>query len=258
MPKFAVVLAAAGQSSRFTSATRSEFELGDSSHLKKVFRELNGRAVWLRSAAAFIDRPDVSQVLIVLAKDDVEWFKDKYRANLAFLKIDIVEGGAERADSVQNALSQINPDVEYVAIHDAARPVLADEWISDIFAAAVEYGAAILGIPVSSTLKRVADQEIEETVPRADLFQAQTPQVFERSVIQEAYAKREGQVPTDDSQLVEQTGHRVHVVPGSALNIKITTQEDLKLAAAMLDLLPQGNTRSGLNAPAEEKSNWLF
>jgi 2-C-methyl-D-erythritol 4-phosphate cytidylyltransferase len=241
MPKFAVILAAAGKSSRFSGDTQADFELGDSIHLKKVFRELSGRAVWLRSAEAFINREDVAQVLIVLAKDDIEWFKAKYRPNLAFLKIDIVEGGTERADSVQNALSQINPDIDYVAIHDAARPVLAAEWITEIFDAAVEHAAAIPGIPVSSTLKRVNDSSIKETVSRENLWQAQTPQVFQRSLLVDAYKKRDGQISTDDAQLVEQSGHPVQMVAGSPLNVKITTQEDLRLAEAMLMLLPKRN-----------------
>ena len=255
MPKFAVILAAAGKSSRFSGQPHNEFELTESSRYKKVFRELNGRAVWLRSADVFLSRDDVGQVLIVLAKDDIDWFKEKFRPNLAFIKINIVEGGAERADSVENALAMVNPEMDYVAIHDAARPVLADEWITEIFNAAIEHAAAIPAIPVSSTLKRVADRTIEKTVPRANLWQAQTPQVFERSLLVKAYAQRDCQISTDDAQLVEQIGHPVHVVAGSALNIKITTQEDLALAAAMLELLPKSRSTSGLHASSQK---WLF
>lgn len=244
MPKFAVILAAAGKSSRFVG---DQIGLGiDDTNRKKVFRELKGRPVWLRSAEAFINRDDVGQVLLVLAKDDIDWFKEKFRHNLAFIKIDIVEGGAERADSVQNALAQVADEIDYVAIHDAARPVLASSWITDIFNAAIEHGAAIPGIPVSSTLKRVTDHAISETVPRENLWQAQTPQAFRLTVLKEAYSKRDGQVSTDDAQLVEQIGRRVQMVAGSPLNIKITDQDDLRLAAALLELLPKEESLGGL------------
>jgi 2-C-methyl-D-erythritol 4-phosphate cytidylyltransferase len=249
MAKFAVILAAAGRSSRFGA---------DSTRDKKTFRELSGRAVWLRAAELFHTRPDVEQMLLVLAPEDIEWFQEKFRPNITLMDLEIVEGGEERADSVENALSRVRSEIDFVAVHDAARPMMTADWIEDIFAAAQESGAAIPASPISSTVKRVDAGVIEETVPRAGLFAAQTPQVFSREILVEAFSKRGDFQPTDEAQLVERLGHAVSVVPGSPLNIKITTQDDLKMAEALLSVLPRNKSLDSLAPSADEKPKWLF
>ena len=228
MPKFAVILPAAGKSSRF------------SNQRKKVFVELKGRPVWVRTAEQFLNRDDVAQTILVVSPDDLEWFKDKFRPNLAFMDIEVVTGGAERADSVMNGLVRVRADIDFVAVHDAARPLIVKEWIDNVFRAAEQHDAAILASPVTSTLKRVdANQSIESTVSRTNLWAAQTPQVFRRQLLMDAYAKRGNLQATDEAQLVEQIGHPVKIVPGSALNLKITTQEDFRIAEHLLDALPK-------------------
>src|SRR6516225_3732269 len=118
MAKFAVILPAAGQSSRFKDKE------------KKPFAQLDGRAVRLRSAELFVARSDVCQCLIVVAKADQETFCHRYGPHLAFMNVQIADGGAERFDSVANALSLVKPEADFVAIHDAARPCLTDELIN--------------------------------------------------------------------------------------------------------------------------------
>ena len=109
-----------------------------------------------------------------------------------------------------------------------------------MFAAAEKTGAAILAIPVSGTLKRVgADQRIVETLARTDLWEAQTPQVFRRQLLLDAYARRSQEPATDDAELVQRLGHPVTVVPGSPVNLKITTRDDLQFAAQALKALPK-------------------
>lgn len=229
MAKFAVILPAAGKSSRFQDK-----------HYKKVFAPLDNRAVWLYSVERFINRDDVCQVILVISAEDREDFNAKFAANVQILGIDVVEGGAERADSIENALARVKPDATHIAVHDAARPCLANEWIDRVFELAVAQRAAILALPVAGTLKRVrGDKTVAETVSREGLWEAQTPQVFERSVLLEAYAKRGGFVATDDAQLVERSGQPVAVTPGSPINLKITTQEDMRLAAQALKALPK-------------------
>jgi 2-C-methyl-D-erythritol 4-phosphate cytidylyltransferase len=245
MSKFAVIIAAAGRSSRFG---------GHSPREKKVFRELQGRPVWLRSVEAFVDRPDVAQTIVTVSPNDLDWFKEKYAPNLGFRDLDIVAGGDERADSVMNALARVQSDIDFVAIHDAARPLIVKQWIDDIFQAAEKHGAAIPATPISSTLKRITGDSIVETVPREKLFAAQTPQVFRRELILEAYAQRGDFEATDEASLVERLGHAVHVVKGSLMNIKITTQEDLKIASALLNILPR---EKGLDAIAPSKNDGL-
>ena len=171
MSKFAVILPAAGKSTRF------------SQQKKKVFVELRGRPVWVRTVEQFVHRPDVVQTILVVSPDDQDWFKEKFRANLAFMDIEIVTGGAERVDSVMNGLARVRSDVDFVAVHDAARPLIVKEWIDNVFRAAQQTDAAILATPVTSTLKRASsDQSIDETVSRTNLWAAQTPQVFRRQL----------------------------------------------------------------------------
>ena len=180
------------------------------------------------------------QTILVIAPEDRADFMFKFSANIAILGIEVIDGGAERADSVQAALARVKPEADFVCVHDAARPCLTDAWIDQIFAAAEKSGAAIFAIPVAGTLKRVgADHMIEETVSRENLWEAQTPQVFRRQLLLDAYAKRAGFHATDDAQLVERIGHPVTVVPGSPINMKITTKEDQRLAEQALKALPK-------------------
>lgn len=240
MPTFAVILPAAGQSSRFRDP-----------NYKKPFAPLDNRAVWLHSAERFLNRDDVKQLILVISKEDREEFDSKFAANVMILGIEVVEGGAQRADSVKNALSRVRPEIEYVAIHDAARPVLADAWIDDVFDAAVKTKAAILAIPVSGTLKRVKDHKIAETVSRDNLYEAQTPQVFSRKLLVDAYARYSGPSATDDAQVVEKAGHPVTVVAGSPMNIKITAKDDLRFAAQAIKALPKPKTLGAMNPFAD-------
>ncbi|MBY0514618.1 MAG: 2-C-methyl-D-erythritol 4-phosphate cytidylyltransferase, partial [Gemmataceae bacterium] len=203
---------------------------------KKPYVSLDGRPVWQRTAELFWTRDDVSMVYLVLSPGDRDDFRTRFGHLIAFVNVKIVDGGAERFDSVANALAAIPASVPFVAVHDAVRPLATPALIDSVFAAAREHGAAIPAVPVADTLKRVREgtTRITETIPRAGLWQAQTPQVFRRDWLAEAYAKRSGAVVTDDAQLVEALGHPVAVVPGSAANFKITTKDDLQLAEAVL------------------------
>lgn len=229
MATFAVIMPAAGKSSRFADQ-----------NYKKPFAPLAGRPVWLHAVERFMSRDDVKQLIVVISPEDREDFNFKFAANVAILGIDVVEGGEERLDSVAKALARVKPNIEFVAVHDAARPCLADPWISSVFAAAEQTGAAMLAIPIAGTLKRVgANHVITETVSREGLWEAQTPQVFRRQLLLDAYAARGGFHATDDSQLVERLGHPVTVVAGSPINLKIATREDLRLAEQALKALPK-------------------
>ncbi len=229
MATFAVILPAAGKSSRFHDK-----------HYKKPFARLGDRAVWLHAADKFLNREDVKQLIVIVSPEDREDFYQRFGANLAILGIEVVEGGAERTDSVRKALAQVKDGIDFVAVHDAARPCIAMEWIEAVFSEAQQSGAAILAIPVASTLKRVrADATIEATVPRAHVWEAQTPQVFRRDWLIAAYANAGTEPATDDAELVQRLGHSVKVVLGSPINLKITTKDDLRLAAHALKALPQ-------------------
>ena len=226
MSRIAVIIPAAGKSSRFG---------GDE---KKPFVSLDGRPIWQRSAELFWSRDDVSKVYLVIAPEDREDFRSRFGHLIAFANIQVVDGGAERFESVANALAVIPDAVEYIAVHDAVRPLATVQLIDAVFAAALKHGAVMPAVPVADTLKRVdpSTTHIVETVNRADLWQAQTPQVFRRDWLMDAYAKRRAMSDpiTDDAQLIAAIGHPVSVVRGAATNFKITTKEDMEMAEALL------------------------
>src|SRR3954464_15859954 len=168
MASIAVIFPAAGRSSRFKDKE------------KKPFATLDGRAVWLRCVEFFINRSEVKQAIIVVAPDDQDMFRRRYGANLAFMDLQIANGGAERFESVANALAMLKPEIDFVAVHDAVRPCLTESLIGAVFAKAQAQGAALAAVPVSDTLKKVESQRVVGTVPRQGVWQAQTPQAFRR------------------------------------------------------------------------------
>ena len=229
MAKFAVILPAAGKSTRFRDKE------------KKPFAALDGRPVWLRTAELFVSRDDVSQCILVIDPSDDEMVRRKYGANMAFLNISLVHGGSERFESVANALKTVKDDVDFVAIHDSVRPCVTTELIDKVFQQAVKSGAAILALGMTDSLKRGSSTEpvvIEQSLPRERLWLAQTPQVFSKEVLVKAF-KNVPKGATDDSQVVEATGATVSIVVGSSSNIKITTRDDLFLADAILKSRPK-------------------
>jgi 2-C-methyl-D-erythritol 4-phosphate cytidylyltransferase len=245
----AVIIPAAGKSSRF----------GDPKQ-KKIYAELAGRAVWLRSVEPFVNRDDVAQIIMAIAQEDRELFERRYRASVAFMNIKVIDGGAQRCDTVARALEFVNPECDYIAVHDAARPCLSHELVDAVFKAARAHGAALLAVRASDTIKQVGDDLLTTgTIPREQLYLAQTPQVFRRDLLCKAYAHRSrvaGNV-TDDSQLVEAIGQRCAIVEGSALNLKITTFSDLKLAAAILPLL-EAPRREGPSHPYSDEQQAMW
>ena len=199
--QFAVILPAAGKSSRF----------GDPKQ-KKIYCELDGRAVWLRAVEPFVNRDDVAQIIMAIAAEDREMFDRRYGASVAFMNIKVIEGGAERTETVARALECVSSECDYIAIHDAARPCLSQELVDAVFTAGRAHGAALLAVRVAETIKQVDDHRFTTgTVPREHLYLAQTPQVFRRDLILSAYAQRSRVAApiTDDCQLVEAIGERL-------------------------------------------------
>jgi len=243
--KVSVILPAAGKSSRFGAGE------------KKPFTLLDGRAVWLRTAEIFVNRKEVIELILVVSSQDEELVRMRYQANLAFFNAKLVIGGEERADSVRAALSQINPNADLVLIHDAVRPCVEPDHIDSVIDKAAKTGAAILATEVVQTVKKTSsDKKIIETIPRNGLWLAQTPQVFDRKMIQEAYARpfSNGKAPTDDSEVVEMAGHEVSVIPCPSTNIKITSKQDLTLASLIIK--SRQDTKKRTWHPFAEDQGW--
>ncbi len=151
----------------------------------------------------------------------------------------LVHGGQERQDSVRLGLAALDPDCDIVVIHDAARPFIEAEIIDASIKSAAEHGGALVAVPARDTIKRVNPQGgVVETVPRHDLWLAQTPQTFRVALIREAHARAhtQGITVTDDVALLEWAGGTVAIVPGDGRNFKLTTPEDVALAEALLKM----------------------
>ncbi len=219
-----VILPAAGSSTRFGGPT------------SKIVQPIDGKPVFVRSIRLFSHRPDVVQILLVVAESQRADLLDQYGDVLATENVTVVTGGADRTESVRNALAEVDAAAELVCVHDAVRPCLPQERIDAVFAAAAESGAAILGWPIHGTIKRAGEGDtVAETIDRTALWQAQTPQVFRKDWLVAAYDS--GESATDDAALIEQLGHSVQLVLGDPRNIKITTPADLALAEAVFDTL---------------------
>jgi 2-C-methyl-D-erythritol 4-phosphate cytidylyltransferase len=236
MSKYAAILLAAGRSSRFKHRE------------KKPFAPLDGRAVWLRSLELFSVREDFRKIVIAISPEDRDLFDLRFRSNVAFIDVaQVIDGGAERTDSVRIALEHVPQEIDYVAIHDTARACLTAELLTKVLEGAEETGAATLATPVVDTIKREGPNGIvTETVPREGLWLVQTPQVFRRELIVKAYANRPSGAPstTDDCMLVEAIGGRVQLVESDSTNFKITTAADLALAEAVIRSRPEAKPKS--------------
>jgi 2-C-methyl-D-erythritol 4-phosphate cytidylyltransferase len=226
MAAVSVILPAAGAGTRFGGKRN------------KIFERLKGQPVFVRTIEAFSSREDVAEIQLVVSPEDMAEMSERYGGHLGFMGVRLCEGGRTRPESVRNALANVSDQAELVCVHDAVRPCVAGAWIDAVFAAAAETGAAILARRLHGTLKRGADRTVQATVPRAELWEAQTPQVFARELLQRAYAQGTADA-TDDAQLVEALGQAVRLVPGDPRNIKITTAGDLALAAAVIGTLPK-------------------
>lgn len=211
-----VILAAAGSSRRMGGGKN------------KVLRKLDGRPVLAHSLMTFASCEFVKEIVVVTRAEDRE--EVEQIASQCGASIKVVFGGRERQESVYFGLQALAPDIEWVMIHDAARPYITQEVIERAWRTCQEKSAVGVGVPVTDTIKVVEDGIVQQTLKRDTLWAVQTPQVFARDLITEAHkkARAEGFTATDDCALVEWLGHPVAMVTGDYRNIKITTEVDLE------------------------------
>lgn len=206
--------------------------------IKKQFIELEGKSVLAHTVSAFNSCEIIDEIILVVGKEDKEKVSEEMLSKYGFEKVSqIVEGGAERQDSVYNGLMAVSEEMQYVMIHDGARPFINKEVIERALQVTKEKGATVVAVPVKDTIKVVSEKfEVEATPNRSTLWSVQTPQSFEKQLLIDAnaFAKEKCLQVTDDSMLVEAYGHNVYVVEGDYNNIKITTPEDLIIGQAIL------------------------
>lgn len=230
MEKYDAIVLAAGVGRRM-AATKN-----------KVLLTLDdGRTIIEHTVMAFLEDSQCARIVLVVQADDHSEITDIIANVEGNENIMLVIGGRERQDSVKIGLQELQNGANIVMVHDGARPFIQKETLERVFEKARETGAAIVGVPVKDTIKRVIEGAVVETVERACLFQAQTPQAFRLELLKAAhkYAEEVAFLGTDEASLVEQLGITVHVVKGSYQNIKITTPEDMVLAQAIVKQLKE-------------------
>ena len=220
-PFVSCIVAAAGKGSRMQA------------NLNKIFLEYGGMPVLAHTLLALEQCPCIHEIVIVTSECDILGCRDIISA-FGITKVKtITKGGAQRQDSVRNALQEVSPQADIVLIHDAARSLITENVIQSVIDGVTECGAAAPGVPCKNTLKqRDENGMICGTPDRSVLYEIQTPQGFQRDLILRAhqFAQQNGISGTDDCFLVEQLGHRVKISDGDYRNIKITTPEDLLIA----------------------------
>jgi 2-C-methyl-D-erythritol 4-phosphate cytidylyltransferase len=230
--KVTVILPAAGLGTRMG---RSVPEKAGTS--RKQFMLLDGSPILLHTIRKFAATPAVSEIVVALRGDDMEWVRELLSVEKFDKTVRLVEGGDSRQESVEHALATLDPATELVAVHDAVRPFIEPSVLEKVFAEAEESGAAIVGIVPVDTVKQVHRNKIRQTIPRDRLILAQTPQVFRFDLLKSAFAKarEDNFAGTDESSLVERLDQvEVSVVPGSDRNLKITKPSDMDLARLFL------------------------
>ena len=201
----------------------------------KLVAKIAGRPVIQHTLAAFEKTICVNDVLVV-SSETVAMRHFIVRTTLRKVR-KVVRGGTRRQDSVQAGLNALNDEVEFVAVHDAARPLITPREIERVFAAARKHGAAALATPITDTLKLAdANHVVTGSIDRQNVFAMQTPQVFRRDLLSQAYeqVKRDSVTVTDEVSAIEHAGGKVVMVPAEDHNFKITYASDLLLAEAIL------------------------
>jgi 2-C-methyl-D-erythritol 4-phosphate cytidylyltransferase len=229
MIKVAAIIVAGGKGLRMKSDKNKQYlEIGKHPILSYTLLKINRCK-------------SVDKIFLVIPKEDFEYCLNDIISRIKLnKKIKLVKGGKDRQESVYNGLSAMKNEFDLVVIHDGVRPFVRIEDVEAAILMAAKHKACILGLPVNDTLKKAnpVDECIIETTPRADMYLAQTPQVFEYNLVKEAHDKaiEENFKGTDDASLVEQLGVSVKIIEGRSTNIKITNNSDFILARAIANL----------------------
>ena len=212
MTKFSLIITAGGTSSRYGNKN-------------KLLELINNKTVIEHTVEAFLDFTNITQIII---PTNIE-FINEFKTLLADKRINIIEGGKTRQESVYKAINHVSN--KYVIIHDGARPLITKEVISRVMDSVIEHSAVSVMTKTTDTIKEVdSSGKIIQTIDRTRLYNTQTPQAFETKIIQTAHRELKDDNYTDDSSMLEKLGIPVYIVQGSYTNIKITTKSDLDFA----------------------------
>lgn len=206
--------------------------------LPKPFLPVAGVPLFIRTVRNLARSSLIKKIILVVTAEREDFCRTLLEESTSVATpLVLIHGGEERQDSVRLGLAALDPGCDIVVIHDAARPFVAVEIIDRSIAVAAEYGGALVAVPARDTIKRVnKEQIVVATMPREDVWLAQTPQTFRVTLIREAHLRAHalGITATDDAALLEWAGGQVKIVPGDLRNFKLTTPADLQLAESLL------------------------
>lgn len=217
------VLVAAGASTRMNKG------------ISKQLLPINGKMVLSYTISSFLNCDIIDEIVVVCPVNETEYFQSVFSVESS-IPLKFTEGGLSRQQSVFNGVLQTDVKSDVIAIHDGARPIISSVLIENAVSDCIEYSAVTLAVPVKDTIKEVSESTVESTPDRSRLWAVQTPQVFEKNLYMSAYERsvKSGLDFTDDCQLMEHSGIKVHITQGDYSNIKITTPEDIIIAEALL------------------------
>ncbi|HWQ43328.1 MAG TPA: 2-C-methyl-D-erythritol 4-phosphate cytidylyltransferase [Desulfosporosinus sp.] len=227
MAKIGVVIPAAGQGKRMGVGCN------------KQFLTLRGHPILVHTVRLFEDSEYVSEIVVVGAVSDIAVIQELVQRYNFQKVLPICTGGVQRQDSVRAGVQALGTTIQRIVVHDGARPLLTLREFNLFMEETKKFSAAIMGIPLKDTVKRIdTSAKVLETLPRDCLRAVQTPQIFDRVILEEAHhqAASKGYYGTDDATLLEWMGYPVHMVEGSQENIKVTTPDDLWLAERILSM----------------------
>jgi len=213
--KIGLIITAAGSGTRYSTET-----------LKQLV-EVNGRPILLHTLDKFLMVPEISQIVITAPKDCVETYEKLIKSLEGKNQIEVIVGGATRFESVKNGFETLS-NVSHVMVHDGVRPNVSNSLICDLIQKSQTHFAVIPGVPISSTVKNVISDRVQNTVDRSSLVEVQTPQLFEYELLARAYGQEVGRSInlTDEACLIENLGIEVVVVEGTKENLKLTVPDD--------------------------------
>ncbi len=214
--KVNAIIPAGGTSSRFGNKN-------------KLLEKINGKEVIKYTVEAF-EKSEVNKIIICANISIMDELKEIFKHST---KVEIIEGGATRQESVFNGLKA--DECDFVLIHDGARPMISTDIINSAMEEVITKKALTVATKTIDTIKEVIDGKIVRTIDRAKLYNTQTPQAFQYNLIKDAHQKLYGQNFTDDAGMLEQLGETVYILNGSYKNIKITTQNDIDIAKIYLE-----------------------
>lgn len=201
----------------------------------KLFAVLGEDPLFMHAVRAFTQCPLVNEVVVVFHSSNMQKAREEL-AKYNYLKpVKLVLGGDERYISAQCGLLAVEAGTELVLVHDGARPLITQEIIKKVWMGAKEHGACVAAVPVKDTIKESLNgQTVDKTLCRADLLTAQTPQGFQKSVLDQAY-KINDRCITDDAQMAEKAGFTVHITEGDEYNLKVTNPCDFLIIRAVYE-----------------------